>query len=76
MTTAMPQTANAKAIMAFDMKKKWVKGSVTYTELARFIEYDNGVVLVTQPNWDNGFFSKEEARKIAANLKAQGFQFI
>jgi hypothetical protein len=43
---------------------------------ARFVEYDNGTVYVAQPNWDNGYFSKDEARAIAAKLKKQGFQFI
>ena len=75
-TATFPSTANAKAIAAYSMKKVWVKGGVTYSESARFVEYDNGVVQVTQPNWDNGPFWKNDARAIATRLKSQGFNFI
>jgi hypothetical protein len=77
MTTATFLTINnAKAIACHTMKKTWLQGGQTYVEKAYFTEYDNGVILVLPPSLENGLYTKEEARSIAAELQAKGFKFI
>ena len=76
-TATFPHTMNAKAVAVHNMKKTWSVGRFNYSESARFIEYDNGVIQVASKNEEwNGPFWKAEARAIAAKLQAQGFKFI